>query len=200
MRPRASAAPRRHGGQPRCERADQLAARPRRRAIGRPSAAPPAGRLDLRRQAPSEPPRAPLASSIRVSAQMALRRSSGRSPRRGRAGKHRHRGSPAFASCSIARRCTAGRASSSRAARSVGDERRPGDLQPARVGNRRRGLAPNAVDRAEHVGLGQLRGRAAELVPGAGVDDEQAAVGVFDDVGRVEVEAVGDEEIARRGS
>src|SRR5262249_15828967 len=40
------------------------------------------------------------------------------------------------------------------------------------------------------------RGRAAQLVPAAGVDDEQAAVGVLDHVGGVEVVVGGDDEVA----
>ena len=71
----------------------------------------------------------------------------------------------------------------------------PVETTPARVGHRRRAALPHAVDRARHVRLGQLRRRATQLVPGAGVDDEQAAVGVLDDVGRVEVERVGDDEV-----
>ena len=54
--------------------------------------------------------------------------------------------------------------------------------------------ALDAIDRAQHVRLLELRGRAAELVPAAGIDDDQAAVGVLEHVGRVEVEVgAGDE-------
>ena len=64
----------------------------------------------------------------------------------------------------------------------------PGDRSPGRSS------PPDSIDRSEHVGLVELRGRAAELVPAAGVDDDQAAVGVFEHVGRVEVEVrAGDE-------
>ncbi len=71
----------------------------------------------------------------------------------------------------------------------------PVEPQPARVVHLRRTGLPDAVDRPQHVRLPELRGRAAELVPAAGVDHEQAAVGVLDHVGRVEVVVV-----ARRGS
>ena len=59
--------------------------------------------------------------------------------------------------------------------------------------------AADPVDRAEHDRLRELRGRATQLVPGAGIDDEQAAVGVLDDVGRMEVAIVGDEEVLVAG-
>ena len=53
----------------------------------------------------------------------------------------------------------------------------------------------HAIDRPEHVGFLELRGRAAEFVPAAGVDDDQAAVGVFEHVGRVEIEVRAGDEI-----
>ncbi len=76
---------------------------------------------------------------------------------------------------------------------------RPPDAGAARIGDAPRTAALHAVDRAEHIRLGQLRRRATELVPGTGVDDEQAAVGVFDDVGRVEVAVGGDEKVGIAG-
>ena len=71
-----------------------------------------------------------------------------------------------------------------------------GHAPAERVLDLRRPRAPHPVDRARDVGLDELRGRAAELVPAPGVDHEQGAVGVLDHVGRVEVEPVhGGEEI-----
>ena len=61
-------------------------------------------------------------------------------------------------------------------------------LFPSWIFDLGRTLAADAVDPPQHVGLVQLRGRAAELVPAAGVDDDEAAVGVLDDVGGMEVE------------
>jgi len=68
-------------------------------------------------------------------------------------------------------------------------------LFAARVGRRFDAFFAHAVYPAQDVGLPQLRGRAAELVPAAGVHDQQAAVGVFQHVGRMEIEAFGDEKI-----
>ena len=105
------------------------------------------------------------------------------------------RSGPRRTSASMARRHTAGRGSARRPISAAGDVVPPVETTSARIGHRRRAALPHAVDRAQHVRLRQLRRRATQLVPGAGVDDEQAAVGVLDDVGRVEVEAVGDEEV-----
>src|SRR5262249_9504499 len=49
---------------------------------------------------------------------------------------------------------------------------------------------PNPVNRAQYVRLGELRGGATELIPATCVDDEQAAIGIFEDIGRMEVSAV----------
>ena len=107
--------------------------------------------------------------------------------------------SPRAASVRIARRRTAGRGSSISRTSPSGVDRVPGELEPARVGRMRRVLAAHAVDRAEHVGLVELRGRAAELVPAAGIHDQEAAVGVLEHVGRVEVEVgAGDEVLVLR--
>ena len=88
----------------------------------------------------------------------------------------------------MARWRTAGRGSPSRLDEIDRRQRLPGQLQPARVVDLGRALAADPVDAAQHVGLLKLRRRAAELVPAAGVDHEQAAVGVFEHVGRMEVE------------
>ena len=53
----------------------------------------------------------------------------------------------------------------------------------------------DAVDAALDLRLGDLRRRAADAEPAAGVDDEQAAVGVFQHIGRMEVRCR-----SRRGS
>ena len=61
----------------------------------------------------------------------------------------------------------------------------PASRAPGRADLQARGSASaDAIDTAEHIGLGQLRRGATELVPAARVDDEQAAVGVFEHVGR----------------
>ena len=99
----------------------------------------------------------------------------------------------------MARRRTAGRGSSEQPASASGVSRVPVELEAPGVVDPRGVLAADPVDRAQDVGLDQLRGRAAELVPAAGVDDEERAVGVLLDVGRVEVEVVGGEEVLGRG-
>ena len=52
------------------------------------------------------------------------------------------------------------------------------EAMAARVVDARRAGAAHPVDAAGKIRLRQLRRRAAELVPGAGVDDEEAAVRV----------------------
>ena len=59
-----------------------------------------------------------------------------------------------------------------------------------------RGLSfADAIDGACDVRLGHDRRRAANAEPAAGVDHQDAAVGVLEDVGRMEVPVVGGEEI-----
>lgn len=53
----------------------------------------------------------------------------------------------------------------------------------------------DAIDGSQYVGFGELRGGAAEFVPGAGVEDDETSVGVFEDVSGMEVEIVGEEEV-----
>jgi hypothetical protein len=67
---------------------------------------------------------------------------------------------------------------------------RPVDRQPARIRHGRCSEPPHAVDPTAHRRLLQLRRRAAELVPAAGVDHEQRPVGVLDAVGGMEVGGV----------
>ena len=55
---------------------------------------------------------------------------------------------------------------------------------------------PHSINRSEHIGFNQLRTRAAQFVPAARIHDEQAAIGIFDHVGRVEVLIVRNDEIA----
>ena len=61
----------------------------------------------------------------------------------------------------------------------------------------RRGF-PHAINRAEHLGLHVLRGRATQLIPAARVRDEHAAVGILEHIGRVKIRLVAHEEIAVR--
>src|SRR2546426_10938054 len=56
-----------------------------------------------------------------------------------------------------------------------GLEALPLELEAARVVHSGRAFPAHAVNASEHVGLGELRRRAAELVPAARVDDDQAA-------------------------
>ena len=98
----------------------------------------------------------------------------------------------------MARRRTAGRGSTEQPGKSLGFRRPPVDLEPARIVDPGGPFPPDAIDGAQHVGLGQLRGRAAELVPAARVDHEQAAVGIFEHVGGMKVGIVGGQEIADR--
>ena len=53
----------------------------------------------------------------------------------------------------------------------------------------------DAIDRAEDIRLVELRSRATEFVPAARVEDDEAAVCVFQHVGRMEVEIVRDHEV-----
>ena len=73
--------------------------------------------------------------------------------------------------------------------------RAPRESAAARVVRARRALTADAVNRAEHLRRGELRGGTTELVPRAGVDHEQAAVGILEHVGRVKIAAVRHEKI-----
>jgi hypothetical protein len=73
---------------------------------------------------------------------------------------------------------------------------RPIQLQPTRVLNPRSILSADAVNRSQHVSLGELRGWAAQLVPGASVNNDQAAIGVFQHIRRMEVRIGGNQKIA----
>ena len=73
--------------------------------------------------------------------------------------------------------------------------RAPGESEAARIGHSRRALTANAVDRPEHLGGGELRGGTTQLVPRARVDDEEAAVGILEHVGRMEIAAARHDEI-----
>jgi hypothetical protein len=55
--------------------------------------------------------------------------------------------------------------------------------------------AVNTIDRAENVGLPELGGRATKFVPAAGINYEQRAVGIFDDVGGMKIGLIGNEKI-----
>src|SRR5207237_18952 len=58
----------------------------------------------------------------------------------------------------------------------------------------RRILAADAIDAALDLRLVDARRRAADAEPAAGVDDDQAAVGILEDIGRMEVGIARDEE------
>ena len=64
---------------------------------------------------------------------------------------------------------------------------RPVDVVSARIVDRSAIFASNSIDRSQNVRLGDLRRRTSDSKPAAGVDDEQAAVGVFQNIGRVKV-------------
>ena len=66
----------------------------------------------------------------------------------------------------------------------------PVDSPPARIFARWCADSSHAVDAAEHVRLSQLRRRTADLVPPAGVRDQETAVRVLEDIGRMEVAAL----------
>ena len=87
----------------------------------------------------------------------------------------------------MARCQTAGRESSSRLDEIKRRHGLPGQLQAARVVSPRSSLPPDAVDTAENVRFVKLRARAAELVPAAGIDHDQTAVGVFEHVGGMKI-------------
>ncbi len=74
-------------------------------------------------------------------------------------------------------------------------QQRPRQLQATRVVDRAGVGLAHAVDRPLDFRLGDLGGRAADAEPTAGVDDDQAAIGILENVGRVEVLVVGGEEI-----
>ena len=89
----------------------------------------------------------------------------------------------------------------------VGQQRReagglyplPIESETARIGDRHRAIAPHPIDRAEGRRLLKLRRRATQLVPAAGIDNEERAVGILDHVGGMEVDPVGLEEGIRFG-
>ena len=76
----------------------------------------------------------------------------------------------------------------------------PGDIETARIVDPGRALAADSVNRPQDIGLPKLRRGAAQFVPAARVDHDQAAVGILDHVGRVKIEAIGNEEVTGRGS
>ena len=73
--------------------------------------------------------------------------------------------------------------------------RGPRQCATARIGHDRRSHAPHAIDPAQHIRLCKLRRRAAEFVPGAGINHQEAAVRVFDHVRRMEVAILGYHEV-----
>ena len=77
--------------------------------------------------------------------------------------------------------------------------RLPSDLLSAWILNVVRAGAFDAVDGAKDVWFVQVGRRAAEFVPAARVDDEQAAVGVLQHVRRMEVDVVADQKVGMLG-
>ena len=77
---------------------------------------------------------------------------------------------------------------------------RPVNFQAARVFNGRCADFRDAINGPQNVRLGELGSGATELVPAARVDDQEAAVGVFDHVRRMKVDVVAHEEIVVGGS
>ena len=183
------------GGATGFQRGHERAAAPPRRATARRNRSPPAARCRRDRPAPSAPPRAPraLRCASAPRRRCAAPRPSETHPRFERAPERP--ASPPSRTAAAPCSCTAGRASSSSFVRSAGVIVFQASERPRGSATRRRAFAPHAIDRAEHVRLGELRRRATELVPGAGVDHEQAAIGVFDHVGRMEVAIVRDEKV-----
>lgn len=53
----------------------------------------------------------------------------------------------------------------------------------------------DSINRAEDVGFCELRGRTTDFVPATCIDDEDASVGVFDDISGVKVVVVGNDEV-----
>ena len=90
-------------------------------------------------------------------------------------------------------RCTAGsRVAEQLGSRVVGDEPRAvrslAQFRSSWIVEFRCTLPPDSIDRTQHIRLLELRSRTAEFVPAAGIDDDQAAIGILEHVGRVKVE------------
>ena len=75
----------------------------------------------------------------------------------------------------------------------------PVQLESARVAQFDGADFTHAIDRAEHIGLGELRSGATDFVPAAGVHDEQAAIGVLEHIGGMKIVIVGGKKIAVAG-
>ena len=75
----------------------------------------------------------------------------------------------------------------------------PVELGAPRIFRRLGTNAANAINGAEHVRLSQLGGWAAELVPAARIDHEQAAIRVLHHVGRMKVAAARNQEVCILG-
>ena len=74
---------------------------------------------------------------------------------------------------------------------------RPIQFQAARIFGRGCILLLNPIDRSENVGLGDLGGRATDHVPTAGIRHEQAAIRIFDHVGRMKITLIAFKKAAR---
>ena len=77
----------------------------------------------------------------------------------------------------------------------AGRQARPVDRQPAGVVGPASPGPPDAVDPAVRPGCANASGRAVLYIPRSGVDHEQAAIGVFQYVGGVEVGVIGRQEL-----
>ncbi len=75
----------------------------------------------------------------------------------------------------------------------------PVDLCSPRILRRHRPGSTDPVNGTQHLGLGDHGGRAAKLVPPSRVQHQQAAIGIFLDVGRMKVDLVGYHEVAVLG-
>ena len=71
----------------------------------------------------------------------------------------------------------------------------PLNLQSAGIIPAVRGSPTNAVDGAQHIGFPELRGGAADFVPAAGIDHDQAAVRILQYIGGVKVKVVTDDQL-----
>ena len=77
----------------------------------------------------------------------------------------------------------------------VGGNFVPLDFLAARIVNLRRAGFADAIHRAQQIGFVKLRRGAAEFVPAAGVDDDQAAICIFQNIRRMKIQAIAGEKV-----
>ncbi len=97
------------------------------------------------------------------------------------------------ASASVARLTTAG----SLIREPTGFRLVPIQLEAAGVRNAMRPFLLNPIDGAQNIWLGDLRSWATDHVPTARVGNQQAAIGVFDHIGRMKIGLIAFEQDAR---